>query len=68
MKVEILINKDMEKPLWLVNTDIVSIPFSREPDALTFANRLNARLNAAHVWPGDTPAISAFSTYPQPKR
>ncbi len=53
MKVEVLVSKELERPLWRVKTDLVSIPFSREPDAQSFANRLNARLNASHVWPGD---------------
>ena len=53
MKVEILIQKDTDNPLWLVNTDLVSIPFTREPDAVAFASRLNARINANHSWPSE---------------
>lgn len=62
MKVEVLVSKELEKPLWRVQTDFVSIPFSREPDALNFANRLNARLNAAHVWPGQAVPLALRHT------
>jgi len=52
MKVEVLIDQADAQPSWVVFSCNVCVRFNNETAANTYAQKLEARLNAPHTWPG----------------